>query len=123
MYMSEADLPARFERYGGNHIILRRIALTRQHVRRGLPSFPAIDKMKDTRQRWFVERYGLNCWEPDAMDPNDLRDCVREAIVHLIEPMAWARCDAVNRAETGVAQRRSRRLAQRQLMTVANAAQ
>jgi hypothetical protein len=29
----------------------------------------------------------------------------------------------VNRAETGVAQRRSRRLAQRQLMTVANAAQ
>ena len=56
------------------------------------------------------------------MDPNDLRDCVREAIVDLIEPMAWARCDAVNRAETGVAQRRSRRLAQRQFMTVTNAA-
>ena len=45
------------------------------------------------------EGYLLNCWELDAMDPNDLRDCVREAIVDLIEPMAWARCDAVNRAE------------------------
>ena len=33
------------------------------------------------------------------MDPNDLRDCVEEAIVDLIEPTAWRRCEVVNRAE------------------------
>ena len=33
------------------------------------------------------------------MDPNDLRDCVEEAIRELIEPEAWERCETVNRAE------------------------
>ncbi len=33
------------------------------------------------------------------MDPNDLRDCVEDAIKELIEPVAWERCDRVNRAE------------------------
>ena len=35
----------------------------------------------------------------DAMDPNDLRECVEEAIQELIEPEAWKRCEVVNRAE------------------------
>ena len=35
----------------------------------------------------------------DAMDPDDLRDCVEEAIKELIEPEAWERCDAINKAE------------------------
>ena len=33
------------------------------------------------------------------MDPNDLRDCVEQAIMELIEPVAWERCETVNRAE------------------------
>ena len=33
------------------------------------------------------------------MDPNDLRDCVEQAIVGLIEPVAWQRCEVVNKAE------------------------
>jgi hypothetical protein len=33
------------------------------------------------------------------MDPNDLRDTVRQAIVDLIEPVAWKRCEVVNKAE------------------------
>jgi hypothetical protein len=98
MFMSEEDLPARLSKYDGNHVVLNRIALTREHVR-GLPSFPATDKRKDPRYRWFVRNYGNRCWELDAMDPNDLRDCVEQAIVDLIEPTAWGRCEVVNRAE------------------------
>jgi hypothetical protein len=98
MYMSEADLPARLSDYGGDHITINRIALTREHVG-GLPSFPATDKRKDPRTRWFRANYGARCWELDAMDPNDLRDCVEEAIKELIEPVAWERCEVVNRAE------------------------
>ena len=98
MFMSEEDLPARLSDYDGDHIELRRVALTREQVN-GLPSFPATDKRKDTRFKWFVSNHGDRCWELDAMDPNDLRDCVERAIRELIEPVAWKRCEVVNRAE------------------------
>jgi hypothetical protein len=98
MFMSERDLPTRFAKYGGDHIKLRRIALTNEHVR-GLPSFPASDKAKDPRYRWFRDNYGDRCWELDAMDPNDLRACVEQEIVRLIDPVAWKRCEVVNKAE------------------------
>jgi hypothetical protein len=98
LYMSEVDLPNRFSKYDGDHIELRRIALTAEHLE-GLPSFPASDKRRDPRYHWFIDTFGDQCWELDAMDPNDLRDCVEDAIVELIEPEAWARCEAVNKAE------------------------
>jgi hypothetical protein len=98
VYMSEVDLPNRFAKYGGDHIKPQRIALTREQVH-DLPSFPATDKRKDPRYRWFVSNYGDRCWELDAMDPNDLRDCVEDAIVRLIEQTAWQRCEVVNEAE------------------------
>jgi hypothetical protein len=98
MFMSEEDLPTRFAKYDGDHIKLQRIALTREQVR-GLPSFPAADKRKDPRYRWFRSSYGDQCWELDAMDPNDLRDCVEREIERLIEPVAWRRCELVNAAE------------------------
>jgi hypothetical protein len=98
MFMSEQDLPNRLSEYGGDHITVRRIALTPEHTR-GLPSFPAADKRKDPRYKWFRSRYGDECWELDAMDPNDLRDCVEQAIEELIDPIAWQRCEIVNQAE------------------------
>jgi hypothetical protein len=98
MFMSEEDLPKRLDEYGGSHITVKRIALTRTQVR-GLPSFPVADKANDPRRKWFVANYGKRCWELDAMDPNDLRDCVEQEIRRLIEPVAWARCETVNRAE------------------------
>jgi hypothetical protein len=98
MFMSEVDLPGRLSKYDGDHVTLKRIALTRDQVR-GLPSFPATDKRKDPRYKWFVANHGTRCWELDAMDPNDLRDCVEEAIKELIEPVAWKRCEMVNQAE------------------------
>lgn len=98
MFMSEVDLPKRFAKYGGDHIELTRIALTVEQLE-GLPSFPAADKCKDPRYNWFVANHGHRCWELDAMDPNDLRDCVEQAIIELIEPDAWQRCEVVNKAE------------------------
>jgi hypothetical protein len=74
--MSEHDLPNRIERYGGDHVTLKRVALSREQVV-GLPSFPASQKKGDTRYKWFVKNYGETCWELDAMDPNDLRKSSR----------------------------------------------
>jgi hypothetical protein len=98
LFMSEEDLPNRLAEYDGHHVSVKRIALTREHVR-GLPSFPAADKRKDPRFKWFRANHGDRCWEIDAMDPRDLRACVEEAIKELIEPEAWERCEVVNRAE------------------------
>jgi hypothetical protein len=104
MCMSEVDLPKRLEEYDGDHVEVRRIALTLDQAR-SLPSFPASDKGPkngkdgDPRYKWFVSNYGNTCWELDAMDPRDLRECVETAIKELIEPEAWAKCDLQNKAE------------------------
>ena len=70
---------------------------------RGLPSFPAADKRKDPRYKWFVANHGDRCWELDAMDPNDLRDCVEQEIRRLIEPVAWATLRGRQQGRAGVA--------------------
>jgi hypothetical protein len=96
--MSQHDIPNRLAKYDGGHVTLRRVALRRVHTVR-LPSFPASDKKKDPRYKWFVENFGSQCWELDAFDPNDLRSVVEEEIRSEIEPVAWARCDHINKAE------------------------
>jgi hypothetical protein len=98
MYMSQCDLPQRLADYGGDHVHLHRVALLSDQTE-GLPSFPVSDKRKDPRYTWFVERHGHDCWEIDAMDPRDLRECIRQEIADWIEPTAWARCETVNAAE------------------------
>jgi hypothetical protein len=98
MFMSEEDLPKRLAKYGGDHVTVKRIALTRTQVS-GLTSFPAKDKKDDPRYRWFRRVHGNRCVELDAMDPRDLRDCVKREIKKLIEPVAWKRCEVVNKAE------------------------
>jgi hypothetical protein len=98
MFMSEEDLPTRLDKYEGDHVAVRRIALTPEQVS-ALPSFPASDKRADPRYPWFVRNYGEHCWELDAMDPNVLRDCVEREITCRIEPKAWMRCEDINKAE------------------------
>jgi len=46
-----------------------------------------------------VQRYGTQCWELDAMSPNDLRARVREAIVAELDQAAWDRYVAVEAVE------------------------
>jgi hypothetical protein len=98
LYMSQVDLPARLERYGGQGVIVARIALLDEDTQ-DLPSFAAVDKCKDPRFRWFVDHYGARCWELDAMHPNDLRERVRAAIENEIDREAWQRCERAQLAE------------------------
>ena len=106
LYMSERDLPDRLAEYGGDHVTLKRIALTREQTD-GMAalSFSASDKGPkngkggDPRYKWFVQNFGDRCWELDALDPNDLRDLVDQAIQAEIEPVAWERCATCEQAE------------------------
>ena len=97
--MSECDLPDRLDKYGGYHVETNRIALTHQQLA-ALPSFPASDKRKDPRYKWFIENFGNLCWEIDALDPNMLRDCVEEEIKLCITDLdAWERCETSDQAQ------------------------
>jgi hypothetical protein len=121
MGMSETDLPRRLAKYSVGmgcdddelddgtiadilddaQLTIRRIALTEVDTRRlgGAVAFPASDKRSDPRYRWFVNRYGAQCWELDAMNPADLRDRVEQEIRALIEPTAWGRYVEAERLE------------------------
>jgi hypothetical protein len=101
LWMSEKDIPERLERYGGNHITIKRIALLRKDCDSlgRKPAFNVKEKQKDPRAPWFRKTYGQLCWELDAMDPNDLRARVEEEIQRHIEPEAWERCRIVDEAE------------------------
>ena len=91
--MSEHDLPQRIKEYGGDHIELKRIALTADQTG-SLRSFPAESKSKDTRFKWFITNYGNQCWELDAMDPRDLRRLVETEIDALIDHELWQQQEA-----------------------------
>jgi len=96
MHMSEVDLPERLKRYGAITFDLNRIALTADDVL-DLPSFDA--KTTDPRYNWYVDNYGEEAWELDAMDPNDLRDRMREEIEGFINKEAWERHKLTEKAE------------------------
>ncbi len=72
---------------------IRRIALTQVDTRRlgRNLSFPASDKEDDPRYQWFVDNFGDHCWELDAMNPNDLRERVRQAVRAELDHAAWDR--------------------------------
>lgn len=98
MYMSEVDLPARLERYGGDAEI-ERVALTDTDIAGNLPSFLAATKRGDPRYTWFIRHHGPRCWELDAMNPNDLRERVANAIFANIDLVPWERAELVEKTE------------------------
>jgi len=79
----------------------RRIALDADDtVALGKPlSFPAKDKVKDSRYPWFVKHYGDTCWELDALSPSILRDRLALAIESVIDWESWERHDVSEEAE------------------------
>jgi hypothetical protein len=104
MYMSEVDLPERLKRYGasdceewiGRSFDLERTALTRDDTD-VLPPFEA--KEDDPRYRWYVEKYGEEAWELDAMDPNELRGRVQREIGRYVNRGDWKRHKQIEKAQ------------------------
>lgn len=97
MYMSVVDLPRRLSRYGSCWYF-QRIAVLPEDTS-DLPSFDAATKRGDVRYQWYVDRYGRQCWELDAMNPNDLRERVREQIETRLNLPAWEKAKSIEAAE------------------------
>ncbi len=100
LHMSVIDLPRRLVRYGGELQMIR-VALEADDVAAGteLPSFEVETKAKDPRYNWFVERYGRQCWELDALSPVTLRTRVEANIKGFLDLDAWDRAIEVEATE------------------------
>jgi hypothetical protein len=115
MHMSEVDLPERLARYGADVEIVRLAIVaddlpnmarqgltfdTRDKEREAEGRYgPQTKKGKDTRRPWFERTYGRVCCELDAMNPNELRARVEQAILARIAPVAWERMREIEAAE------------------------
>ena len=62
-----------------------------------LPSFDA--KTEDPRYRWYFEQYGEDAYELDALNPNDLRERVEEAINEYIDLDDWEQHKKIEEAQ------------------------
>lgn len=99
LHMSEIDLPRRLELYNGTATI-KRVALDKSDVTdTDLPSFEAESKSKDPRYKWFVQNYGKQAWELDALSPVILRERVECEILSLIDTGAWEHAKSIESAE------------------------
>ena len=73
------------KRWNFPSITIRRIALTKdQAIAGGYP--PMSVKMKSSRAKGYVERYGNQSWEIEAMDARELRTLLDEALSALWDP-------------------------------------
>ena len=114
LYMSEIDLPGRLTEYGaGDDYTIDRIALTAGDVGNGtLPSFQAKTQSQDPRYRWFTKNFGRRAWELDAMNPNDLRDRIREKIEGHIDPDEWQQHKKIEAIERETTRRIAKKMSQ-----------
>lgn len=82
------DIKNRLSKYGLSNFEVRRIALNYEQVRQyNLASNPV--KMKDTRHKEYVSKYGMGVWELDSIDPNVLMQIIEDAIKSCIDIDAW----------------------------------
>jgi len=81
------DIQSRLYRYG-SHAKVKRIALTYTQVRQfGLDPMPT--KISDSRWREYSIQYGSQCWELDALPPNELQNIIKDAIKAHVDASRW----------------------------------
>ena len=75
------DLQTRFNAYSarGQVIEVKRVALTIDQVRQ-YDLIPNPTKVTDSRAAGYMDQYGDECWELDAIEPDELVRLVKEAV-------------------------------------------
>jgi hypothetical protein len=83
------DLQSRFRSYSSADVKVRRIALTDEQVEE-FNLIPNPTKLSDSRSPAYEARFGNECWELDAIPPDDLVRIVQDAIEEeRTDPEAW----------------------------------
>lgn len=83
------DNQERLSMFAGFNVMVNRIALTMDQIRIYNPP-PNPAKMTDARAKDYVENYGDESWELDALRPEVIHDLIRLEIMKLRDETAWA---------------------------------
>lgn len=86
--------------YNGN-LTIHRIALNMDQIQQYNPP-PNPAKLTDSRAQGYIERFGRESWELDALNPTIIGDLIRDTIEPLIDPLIWEDVEA--REDEGRAQ-------------------
>lgn len=82
------DIEKRMEMFTGLGGCVSRVALTMAQVREYNPP-PNPAKETDSRFGQYVEQYGQECWELDALHPKVIAATIEKAIVRLVDKPKW----------------------------------
>lgn len=92
------DIEARLQLFGST-VTVKRIALTMEQVEQYEPP-PNPAKMTDSRAQEYVDQWGDESWELDALDPATLTALIRQAVEEVRDDGAWQVClDEVKEAK------------------------
>jgi len=101
------DVQERLDLFAGQAgaVEVRRLALNIEQVQQYNPP-PNPTKMTDSRASnsngtGYVERFGLECWELDALNPTIIRDLIQAELDQLIDRKQWAKAEAEEQAGKG----------------------
>lgn len=73
------DIVARLELFGADDVEFRRLALNLDQIEEfGPPPNPT--KLSDSRAQGYIERFGYECWELDALDPSVISRLIDENV-------------------------------------------
>jgi hypothetical protein len=94
----ERDIRERLERFSQRSFNWVRLAVNPHHFG-DYGIRPLAPKKNDSRTRKFVEQWGRDCAEVEAIPANDLRRMLREAIESHIPQAQWQRLQEIERLE------------------------
>ncbi len=95
------DIVDRLETFSGPGLQLKRLALNMDQIDEyGPPPNPA--KMTDSRFAQYVDVYGAESWELDALEPQVLADLVENAVNEYIDEDALEKAKATEEAHRGL---------------------
>jgi hypothetical protein len=94
----ERDLKEKLTRYCKRKFHWKRLAVNKRDFA-AFNLIPLKPKKKDARYQRFVEKYGYECAEVDALPATELRRRFRRAIMSHIPPGEWERLQRIEEAE------------------------
>lgn len=78
------DITERLEQMSWGTVEVRRIALNMDQIREFNPP-PNPAKLSDSRGEWYVEQYGPDSWELDALEPRVLTELIQSEIESVLD--------------------------------------
>lgn len=82
------DIQDRFGIFGAGNVEIRRLALNMNQVEEQTPP-PNPAKNSDSRFQSYTEKYGDDCWELDALEPEYLEELIQEEIDDIRNEEIW----------------------------------